>query len=332
MSARKNDSIDKRVPKNIGILMYDGMQALDFVSATDTFTEANSICKERGLSTPYKLVTISAGNKTITCAAGIQMRASFVLADCPALHTLIIPGGEGSRIANQDKELKNWLSTQFTSAQRLVSICTGAFILAIVDQLKGKTLATHWRYAELLQKQNPDIKVDGTALHVKDGHIHSSGGLTAGIDLCLFLIEEDLGSDITLKLAREFVVYLKRPGNQAQFSEPLKHQYTSDHHFAELLEWMNQNAQSAITLDQLASRTSTSQRHFSRLFKQYTNQTPMQYLESIRLDKARVLLTTTSHNIDVIARTVGIENSDVFRRRFKHHFEASPTEYRQRFS
>lgn len=318
--------------KHIGVLLYDGVQALDFVSATDTFAEANSICAARGLDKPYQLVTVAAENPDIQCAAGTKITASHTIQNSPTLHTLIIPGGEGSRTVNQSSALVDWLNQQYTQLERIVSICTGGYILAALNSMEGKTLATHWRYADELQSQYPHIKVDGSALYLQDGHVYSSGGLTAGIDLCLSLIESDLGSDIALKLAREFVVYLKRPGNQAQFSEPLKQQYSSDHQFAALIDWMNHNVKNPITMEQLAQQTNISTRHFSRLFKQYMGQTPMQYLESIRLDKARVLLTTTTLNIDMIAREIGIENSDVFRRRFKYHFEASPTQYRQRFS
>jgi len=195
--------------------------------------------------------------------------------------------------------------------------------------LHGAT--THWRFARDVQTRFPQIEIEADLLHLSDGMFHSSGGLSAGIDLALSMVQADLGSEVAVAAARELVMYMQRPGNQRQFSAPLKAQLEGHGRLAPVLEWMLSHLHEQMTVEQMAEVANMSPRHFRRVFRERFHSNPARYLEHLRLERACVLLTSGNASIQRIASQTGFTNADTFRRRFGRCFHISPGAYRKRF-
>jgi transcriptional regulator GlxA family with amidase domain len=206
------------------------------------------------------------------------------------------------------------------------------FGLAASGLLDGRRAATHWEHAKDAARQFPLVSVDPNVLYLADPPFYTSAGITAGIDLALALVEEDCGSALALAIARELVVYFKRPGGQAQFSRPLQFQARATERFAELVAWLPENLQEDLTLPALAERVHSSPRNFARLFKQTFGMTATAYVEMLRLDAARERIGAGGHTLDAIAASVGFRSADVFRRAFERRFGIAPSHYAKCFS
>src|SRR5262249_40836243 len=224
-----------------------------------------------------------------------------------------------------------WVKNRASSIRRIASVCTGTYGLAATGLLDGRTVTTHWRNARDFAARFPKVKVNPSALHLKDGNFYTSAGLTAGIDLSLALIEEDFGSRVALAVARELVVYLKRPGGQEQYSEPLKFQTSSTDAFAELVGWITGHLHHDLSVEALAAKACLSPRQFSRRFKSGFGATPAAFVEKLRLDEARQRLTMPNQNIESVAVSVGCKSAEVFRRAFGRRDGSTPSSYRRRF-
>jgi transcriptional regulator GlxA family with amidase domain len=212
-----------------------------------------------------------------------------------------------------------------------VSVCTGAFLLAEAGLLAGRRATTHWAYCEALARRFPDVEVVPDPIHVRDGHIATSAGVTAGIDLALALVEEDLGRDAALLIARHLVVFLRRPGNQAQFSAQLAAQVAARQPLREVQRWIVEHPEADLSVEALAGRSALSPRHFARAFAAEVGVTPGRYVEGVRLEAARRLLEDTDDGIEEIARSCGYGTPEAMRRAFVRTLAAPPTEYRRRF-
>jgi len=210
-------------------------------------------------------------------------------------------------------------------------VCTGAFGLAATGLLEGRNVTTHWRQAAELSTTFPALNVDGNSLYLKDGKFYTCAGVTAGIDLSLALIQEDFGPRVALSVARELVVYLKRPGGQEQFSEPLKFQTKSRDRFAELAAWIQGHLTHDLSAEALAERTNLSPRHFARRFKSAFGTTPAVFVEDLRLREARERLTLQDQTVQSVAESVGFKSDDAFRRAFERRYGIPPMSYRRRF-
>jgi transcriptional regulator GlxA family with amidase domain len=254
------------------------------------------------------------------------------LEDAPPLDTLLVPGGVGSRIIDGDARLMRWLRERAASTRRVVSVCTGAYVLAAAGLLDGRRVTTHWRFAQDLQRRYRAVKVEPDRLYLRDGSIATSGGLTAGMDLALALIEEDLGAAAALAVARQLVMYVKRPGNQAQFSTPLAAQSQGAGRMGALVEWLLVHLGDDIGIERMAERVSMSPRHFRRVFADTFGATPARFVERLRLEQACLQLTQGRASIERIARSVGFNSADAFRRAFRSRYGATPAEYRERFA
>jgi transcriptional regulator GlxA family with amidase domain len=215
--------------------------------------------------------------------------------------------------------------------RRIASVCTGIYALAETKLLDGRTATTHWKFAEDAAKRWPNVNVDPNAIYIKDGKFYTSAGITAGIDLSLALVEEDLGSEIALAVARELVVYLKRSGGQLQYSAPLRQQTRARSDFSDIVAWMLDNLDGDLSVESLAERMNLSTRHFNRKFKAVFGSTPADFVETLRLDEARWLLANNDVAIENLANAVGYSGGDVFRRAFERRFGVVPSEYRARF-
>lgn len=313
----------------IGFLVYDGLQSLDLTGPLDVFAAANEHAQGQ---VPYSLLTIAPTNNTIRTETGLVITPDCDITSAPALDTLLIPGGAGSRREAGNAALLRWIRARADTTRRMVSVCTGLYILGATGLLDGRRATTHWQFADDVCVKYPAILLDTEHLHVADGKFHSSGGLTAGMDLALSLVEDDLGGDVALAVARHLVMYMKRPGNQLQFSAPLRAQSEGRGHFAGLVDWLLAHLDETISVERMASQVNMSARNFSRVFREEFGQSPARYLDQLRLERACILLTSGNAAIERIASRVGFASADAFRRAFRHRYGTSPGEYRERFS
>lgn len=315
---------------NVGVVGYDQITALDMIGPMEAF-DAASRAIESG-DGGYDTIVLSAGGRRFTAETGLMMCAQAALDDAPALDTIIVPGGAGLREERIGAPIARWLRARAGRTRRVVSICTGIYALGDAGLLDGRRATTHWRFAGDVARRFPKLRLEIDALFVRDGPFYSSAGITAGIDLALSLIEEDFGERVALAAARELVVYLKRPGGQMQFSEPLQFQTRAVDRFADLASWMIGNLRKELTVETLALRAGLGARHFSRRFKATFGISPADYVERLRLDEARRRLPSAHQTVESVAASVGYASADAFRRAFERRFGIQPSLYRKRFS
>lgn len=317
--------------RRIGILGYDGVQALDVAGPADTFTTANAII---GAKVPsYRVVLLSAKKGRIETESGLCFYSDTTLSRDGLLDTIIVPGGCTLRSDGKLRRIvARWLRDHTSRARRVASVCTGIYALAESGLLEGRSATTHWRYAQDVQELWKGIAVNADAIFIKDGKYYTSAGVTAGIDLCLAFIEEDFGRAVALEVARQMVVYLQRSGGQLQYSEPLHLQMRAKSSFGDIAGWIRGHLAGDLTVEAIAERVQLSPRHLNRKFKNTFGVTPADFVEELRLDEARWLLVNAGEGIDRVAGDVGYSNADTFRRAFERRFGVAPTEYRSRFS
>jgi len=297
------------------------------------FWAASRYMEEKGLP-PYDRHTISLDGGLVKSAEGVALDTTelsdFADAD---IDTIIVPGSPYIvDMLEQTVPLALWLKHNHGEVRRMASVCSGAFLLAQAGLLDGKRAATHWAMMDMLQQRHPSIKVDRDAIFVNEESIWTSAGVTAGIDLALALVEEDCGRDIAMKVARELVVYMKRPGGQSQFSELLQSQY-SDASFDQLHAWIANNLKvNDLSIEVLSARANMSPRNFARVYKQKTGRTPAKAVEIFRLEAARRLLEDSSHSILEVANLCGFGDEERMRITFQRNLAVSPSDYRKRFS
>jgi len=318
-------------PKHIVIVGYDDLASLDLSGPLEAFTSA-FLEDSRGKPQPCYKVTIAAlGAKTFRSESGLRMTATCFLSSLRHLDTLVIPGGRGMRISPSGPKLANWISRRASGIRRIASVCTGIYGVAPTGLLNGRQVTTHWRFAADLAARYPELKIDANALYIRDGKFYTSAGVTAGIDLSLALIEEDFGPHVALAVARELVVYVKRPGGQEQFSEPLKFQAASSSRFADLAAWMVGHLDSNLSVEVLAEQVNLCPRQFSRRFKVEFKSSPAAFVQRLRLDEARKRLSASACTVEGVADSVGFHDPDSFRRAFVQRFGVAPKHYRSRF-
>lgn len=316
------------MPVKVGILAYSDMQTLDLAGPLDVFGAANG---QRTENPPYRLSIIGLESGAVHAEHGLAVMPTWDIDAAPQLDTLIIPGGRGSRLVNSDPRLLAWLRNRATSTRRLVSVCTGAYILAATGLLDGRRVTTHWRFADDLARRYPALRVEPDRLFLRDGRFATSGGLSAGMDLALALVEEDLGAAAALAVARELVLYLKRPGNQSQFSAPLAAQVRGTSRLSPLVDWLLEHLGEELTLGRMAAQSAMSIRHFRRLFIETFGVSPARFVQRLRLEQACVFLTEGRHSLGRIAGACGFNSADAFARAFRARYGVSPGEYRESF-
>jgi len=317
--------------KRVGFLGYDGVQALDLVGPLEAFMSARSDDSNGGREVLYETVVIGLTNKPFTAETGVVLYPHTTIEKFPFLDTLIIPGGRTLRSGGTSSTISTWIKERANNIRRIASVCTGVYALAPSGLLDGRTVSTHWRFAHDLANRFPALNVDCNALFIKDGKFYTSAGITAGIDLALALIEEDCGRRVALSVARELVVYLKRPGGQEQFSEPLQFQTQTTDSFTELTVWVKGHLNHDLSVEALAKRACLCPRHFSRRFKQAFGVTPAVFVETLRLDEARHRLAEHDVRIKGIGASVGFRSAKAFRRAFERKFGVNPASFRGRF-
>ena len=243
-----------------------------------------------------------------------------------------MPGGEGTRAAILDERLTPFVKRTAGRSRRVASVCTGAFLLARAGLLDGRPATTHWAWCDALRRAFPAVKVLDDPIFVNDGDLWTSAGVTAGMDLALALVEEDHGPRLSLEIARQLVLFVKRPGGQSQFSAQLSAQTPEREPLRELQAWMVDHLDADLSVPALAQRAYMSERNFSRAFKAETGMTPAAYVEALRVERARLALETTAESADAIARRCGFGTPETMRRAFARRLGVSPAAYRTRFA
>ena len=318
-------------PLRVGIVGFDQVDALDLVGPAEAFASAQIQDAKGNTVAPYEVVILGLTNARFVAESGIVLHPRTTLRAAPKLDTLIIPGGAGLRRAETNRAVARWIGEQSEKTRRVVSICTGIYALAATGLLDGRRVTTHWRFATDVARRFPNLRVEPNALFIQDGHFYTSAGVTAGIDLALALIEEDLGRKAALRVARDLVVFLKRPGGQEQYSEPLRFQTMATDRLAELASWISTNPRRDLSVTVMAERAGLSPRQFVRRFKETFKQTPGAFVRDRRLDEARRRLNAENLSVDAIADSVGFQSTDAFCRAFRRRFHITPTDYRRNF-
>jgi transcriptional regulator GlxA family with amidase domain len=315
-------------------IAYPRMSLLDLSGAQTVFWAASRTLAERG-QPGYRLHTASLEGGLVNTVEGLAVdtRALREL-DIAALDTLVVPGAPDiCQTLDEHAELTAWLRRNAPVARRVVSVCSGAFLLAQAGLLDGCRAATHWAMCDTLRERFPAIEVDADAIFIQQGKVWTSAGVTAGIDLALALVEADYGREVALQVARELVVYLKRPGGQAQYSTLLQSQVQDSPQFDPLHLWLIDHLDDPkLTVERLAEQAKMSLRNFTRVYKQSTGRTPSKAIELFRLEAARRMLENSAHTIDKVARLCGFGDEERLRACFQRHLSISPRDYRRRFS
>ena len=315
----------------IGIVGFDQVNALDLVGPAEAFANAQTDGTKSRSNCPYEVVILGLTTARFIAESGIVFHPHTTLRTTPKLDTIILPGGRGLRRPEINRAVSDWVRSRASKTRRIVSVCTGIYGLAASGLLDGRRVTTHWRFASDVAQRFPQLRVQPNSLFIKDGPFYTSAGVTAGIDLALALIEEDLGQKVALSVARDLVVYLKRAGGQEQYSEPLRFQTMANDRLAELATWIATNPQRDLSIAALAHRACLSPRHFVRRFKAAFGQSPGAFVQDRRLDEARRRLAAETLSVDAIAASVGFQSADAFRRAFRHRFRVTPGKYRRNF-
>lgn len=313
------------------MLVFPSVQLLDVTGPIQVFATANDFAVEARKAPPYELRLVAQDADMVTASAGVGLAALPLPLIGSAVDTLIIAGGHGVEAASSDASLVSWVRRRARDARRVASVCTGAFLLAASGELDGKRAATHWSVCAEFAKRFPAVRVESDPIFVRDGSIWTSAGVTSGIDLALALVEEDLGRAAALAVARYLVVFLKRPGGQAQFSATLSLQ-AADDRFGALHEWINQHLAGDISLPAMARQAGMSERSFSRHYADATGLTPARAVEQLRVEAARRLLLESRLPVKRISQRCGFGSEETMRRSFLRLLDVTPQDYRVRFS
>ncbi|MFJ5230496.1 GlxA family transcriptional regulator [Kitasatospora sp. NPDC088391] len=305
--------------RSVLIALFDGVQSLDVTGPLEVFS---------GGGPAYTVTTASPGGAPVRASSGLRMLPDGDLAAAGPVHTLVVPGGSGAR--RPGTELPPRLAELAAGAERVVSVCTGTFLLAEAGLLAGRRVTTHWRHAAALAARHPELTVDPEPIWVRDGRFFSSAGVTAGIDLSLALVEQDLGREAALAIARTLVVFLRRPGGQAQFSTQLSAQLAERDRLREVQRWITEHPEDDLSVEALARRAALSPRQFARVFTADVGVTPGRYVASARLEAARRRLEDSRDGVEQIARSCGYGSAEAMRRAFARALATTPADYRRR--
>lgn len=309
----------------IGVLVFGGMTLLDASGPAEVFHVADPSRRH------YELTFVSVRGGSVTSSSGLVLADTIAVAEAGPFDTVLITGGEALVDLRQDPQLLAAAEILSASAQRVASVCTGAFILAALGHLDGRRATTHWRHAHLLARWYPRIRVEPDVIHIRDGHFLSSAGVTAGIDLALAMVEDDLGAEVARNAARELVMFMQRPGGQSQFSNALNHPPAVNELLRTLMDAVVTDPAADHTVTSMASALAVSVRHLNRIFHAEIGTSPARWLERTRVDAARTLILD-GHPITLVAQLSGMGTDETLRRAFARQLGTTPTAFRERFS
>jgi transcriptional regulator GlxA family with amidase domain len=317
--------------RTVVIVTFDGVQPLDAVGPHEVFAGAAAAAASLERAGGYHVGLASVTGGSVRTESGLELSTRPLPQKTERIDTLLIAGGSGADAAAADDALRLWVQAVAPRCRRVATVCSGAFIAAAAGLLGGRRVTTHWARAAQLQKAHPDIEVDADPIYIRDGKYWSSAGVTAGIDLSLALVQEDLGVEVAQTVARWLVMFLHRPGGQTQFASPV---------------WVPRAERSAVRAVQtvveaapggdhrvptLAAAANMSVRHFTRVFAAEVGETPSRFVERTRLEAARRELETTADSLDVVAAHCGLGSAETLRRVFQRRLGVSPDSYRRRF-
>jgi transcriptional regulator GlxA family with amidase domain len=320
--------------RRIAILLYPGVQSLDVTGPLEVFSAATQALAARGGQDPgYEVVTVARSREPLASSSGLRLLPDRALPRAgEGIDTLIVPGGSGREQVLEDETLIRWLVRSPGSCRRVAAVCTGSFLLAAAGVLDGRRATTHWAFARKLALDYPAVQVDADPIFIRDGRIWTSAGVTAGMDLALTMVEEDHDRELALLVARHLVLFLRRPGNQSQFSATLQAQEPRSQPLREAQRLVIEDLAGDHSVEAMAARAHMSQRNFARAFRLQTATTPARYVESVRLEAARRLLEESAETIEAVALTCGFGTAETMRRSFLRALAVGPAEYRRRFS
>jgi len=315
--------------KIIAVLALPGVQLLDVCGPLDVFAEANAQVGRH----VYTLTVISTDRKPgpVRSSSGISILADYTMRDeMDPIDTLLVAGCPDLPERILDDKLLEWLRTVAPRSRRFGSVCSGALILAQAGLLDAKRVTTHWAVTELLQSSYPKVAVEPDAIHIRDGKVRTAAGVTAGLDLALALVEEDLGRDVAMAVANQLVMYFKRPGGQLQFSHKGEIKVAGRSALQEVQRYIAANPKEDHSVAKLAERLGLSERHFARLFHHEVGVTPAVWVEQVRTDAARRLLESNTTPKQVAAQC-GFADTDTLRRAFVRQVGVTPASYQKNF-
>lgn len=323
----------KAKPRRILLLAAPGTQILDLVGPFQVFVRAAEIVARTEPLGPLvysvEVITTEPGLLLTNCGLRLQGHRTFREVRGPA-DTLLIAGGTSVEEGSSGPVVE-WLRRISPRVRRIGSVCTGAFLLAQAGLLNHRRATTHWKYCEILSKRHPAIKVERDPIFVRDANVYTSAGVTAGMDMALALVEEDVGSTVALQVARELVLYLRRPGGQSQFSAALRLQTCDIQPLSDLGAWALENLSKDLSVNALAEHVRMSPRSFARVIRKQMNTTPAKFVEALRLEAARRRLQESSATLEEVARACGFRDCDAMRTTFQRVLRVAPGEYRRRF-
>ncbi|MBD0693053.1 GlxA family transcriptional regulator [Streptomyces sp. CBMA123] len=313
--------------------VFPDFQILDLTGPHEVFTHAGR------LTGGVVIDTVAAAPGPVPASSGLAVSPTRTIdefdgldeADAP-VDTLVAVGGEGVHQACEDRRFVDWFARTARRSRRTASVCSGAFLLGAAGLLDGRRAVTHWSHCARLAERHPLVTVDPDPIFVRDGELWTSAGITAGMDLALAMTEADHGPEVSRTIARRLVMFVQRPGGQAQFSAQLAAQRPERAPLREILAWIADHPDADLGVPALAARAAMSERNFTRVFRAETGRTPAAYVESVRVEAARRLLETTSAKLGAVAHSCGFGTVATLHRSFKRALHVTPGDYRRRFS
>jgi transcriptional regulator GlxA family with amidase domain len=310
------------------VLAFDRFQSLDVTGPVEAFSIAT-----RYFGGDYEIELVTPDGAPARATSGLSLNADAAIGDVAGpIGTLVIAGGEGAGRAARDERVVAWVREAASRSDRVASVCTGAFILAAAGLLDGRRATTHWDSCQRLAERHPQITVETDPIFVRDGNVLTSAGVTAGIDLALALIEDDLGPEAALRTAQSLVMFVRRPGGQSQFSAQLRAAPARREPLRDVQAHIAEHPAADLSVPALAARAFMSERNFARAFRSETGMTPAVYVEHTRVERARRELETTDLPVEAVAARCGFGTVETMRRAFARRVGVNPAAYRERFA
>jgi transcriptional regulator GlxA family with amidase domain len=320
------------VTHHVVMPVFDGIQPLDAVGPHEVLMAASALVSARGTGPGYRITTVATQPGPVRAESGLHLVADAAFPETGRIDTLLVPGGRGARVLARDAGFVGWLRRAAGRAERVATVCTGAFPLAATGLLDGLTATTHWRYAAELARAYPAVDIRPDAIHLRQGRIWTSAGVTAGIDLALALVEADHDVEIAQLVARELVVLLRRPGGQSQFAGPMWSTPAPRPSVRAAQDLIHADPAADLRVPVLAAAVGMSERHLSREFTRLLGTPPGDYVEQVRVDAARRLLESEAVLVSVAATRTGFGTAETMRRAFLRRLGVAPDHYRRHFS
>ncbi|MGC4089251.1 MAG: GlxA family transcriptional regulator [Polyangiaceae bacterium] len=319
--------------RRIAVLAFERCQSLDVTGPFEVFAEAVDARRARGQSAGYTPLLVTLDGKPVRSSGGVGLMPASSLAQAVrrGIDTLIVAGGEGARLAAREASVVAQVRRAARKSRRVASVCTGAFVLAAAGLLDGRRATTHFAFCGALAEDFPKVQVEAEPIYVRDGSLWTSAGVTAGIDLALALVEQDFGPELSLGVARQLVVFVRRAGGQSQFSPQLLAQTKEPGPLRDVQAYITEHPDAALAVPELARRARMSVRNFSRVFRSRLGMPPAEYVECVRVDAAKRFLESSDRSVEGVASAVGFGTPEALRRAFARRVGLSPREYRSRF-